>query len=222
MQIDLSSNVREVIPALDLLFSSQVPFALAKALTETARAVADAMPQATQEDLDRPTAFTQRGFYATSARKDALEATVGPKDRQAEYLAYQVEGGARQPARKALRLPVAVELDAFGNLPKGVIRQLIARAKAGKRTTKTQAQRFGVSQGVELFYGDPADDRPPGIYKRTVSGGRSHLVPLIVFPARAATYRPRFDFYGHAVRVVDRTFDQALDRAWALALATAR
>ena len=222
MQIDLSSNLREVIPAVDLLFNDQMPFAMAKALTETAKSVAKAMPGALQQDLDRPSDFTQAGFFVTPARKDSLQSAVGIKDAQAKYLQWQIEGGNRAPARKAQRLPGTVQLDAFGNIPRGLIAQLVARALAGRRTTRRQAQKSGVSQGLDLFYGDPDGDRPPGIYKRVTSNGSSHLVPVVVFPAVVAKYRPRFDFYKRASDVVEATFDTAMTEAFALAMATKR
>lgn len=223
MQIDLSSNLREVIGAVDLLFSDQVPFATAKALTDTARIVAAELPKGLQADLDQPTPFTQRGFYSTQARKDKLEAEVGVKDTQARYLGYQIEGGVRKPTKVALRLPSTVQLDEFGNMPKGLIKQLIARAKAGRRATKAQSKRFGISQAVDLFYGAPADGRPAGVYKRVgVGASRHQLIPLVVFPKRSATYRPRFDFDGHALRSVERVFEGVLDQAWAQAVSTAR
>ena len=222
MRIDLSSNLRQVIPAVDELFSNQLPFACAKALTDTARAIAAALPVQAEQDLDRPTDFTKRAFFVTPARKDRLEATVGIKDRQAEYLGFQIEGGTRAPRRVALKLPSVVQLNQYGNIPAGLIRTLIARAQAGKRATKGQARRFGVSQALELFYGEPGDGRPAGIYKRVVSGTRHQLVPVIVFPRRSAAYRPRFDFYGAAQRQAEREFAPALDRAWRLAVATAK
>lgn len=222
MRVDLSSNLREVIPAVDLLFNDQLPFAMAKALTDTAKAVAKAMPSALQQDLDRPSDFTRAGFFVTPARKDDLQSAVGIKDAQAKYLQWQIEGGNRAPARKAQRLPGTVQLDAFGNIPRGLIAQLVARALAGRRTTKRQAQKSGVSQGLDLYYGDPDGVRPPGIYKRVTSGGRSHLVPVVVFPAVVAKYRPRFDFYKHAGQVVDATFDGAMVAAFELAMATKR
>lgn len=222
MQIDLTSNLRQALAEVDDLFRSQVPFATAKALTDTARKVAAEMPARVLQDLDKPTAFTQRGFYSTPARKDNLEAVVGVKDRQAEYLRWQIEGGERAPSRLAQRLPTAVQLDGFGNVPAGLIRQLVARAKAGRRATKRQAGRFGVSQKAELFYGDPSDGRPAGIYKRVQAGARSHLVPLIVFPRVAAKYRARFDFAGAAAAIADREFAAAFDSAMQQATATAR
>jgi hypothetical protein len=218
----LTDNLADVMERTKLLHP-QAKFAASLALNAAVRAARDAMPGEVSSVFDRPTAFTQQGFFTTPSNKSSLVATVGVKDRQASYMQYQVEGGERKPTRKALRLPSAVQLNEFGNLPTGLIRQLVQRAKANKRATKGQAKRFGVSQGLDLFYGEPGDGRPAGIYKRVVlSKGRHQLIPLVVFPQRTARYERRFDFYGVAQREVRRAFTDALPRAWERAIKTAR
>lgn len=221
--ISVKDNIREVMSFTERL-GSQYRFAVAKALTDTAREAArDELPRQLERDLDNPTPFTKSGFFFTPARKDNLTAVVGAKDIQSGYLRYQVRGGTRRPKRKALRLPSEVDLNQFGNMPKGLVSQLIKRAKEGRRATKGQSARFGVSQQVDLFYGDPGDDRPPGIYKRVpLPGNRNRLVPIVVFPEQAAQYRPRLDFEGAVVRTVRTRFAPNLRRAVALARATTR
>lgn len=219
---NVTSNIRQVLSFTDRL-SSQYAFAVASALTDTVKVVQRAMPDAAAQDLQEPTRFTRAGFYIVPARKDRLVASVGIKDKQAQYLRYQVDGGRRAPLRKALRLPSEVQLDASGNMPAGLVRQLVARAKANKRATKTQAQRFGVSQALDLFYGEPGEGRPAGIYKRVVlSATRHQLIPIVVFPKQSAQYKPRFKFRERAQSLVAATFEPALRKAWARAMATAR
>lgn len=222
MRVDLTGNLAQVIGSAAKLHP-QFQFAAAKALTDTMRAVREAMPAEVESALDRPTSFTKSGFFMQGANKAKLEASVGIKDRQAEYLKYQVEGGNRAPKRQALRLPAVVQLDGAGNLPAGTIRRLIERARAGKRATKAQGRRFGVSAQVDLFYGEPGDGRPAGIYKRVPMGdGRQRLVPIVVFPRQEARYERRFDFYGYAERIVTRTFSVTFESAWAEAIRTSR
>lgn len=222
MRVTWSSNLTEVIGQTARLHP-QFRFAAAMALTRSVKAARDGLPAEMGRTLDRPTLFTQGGTYLQAARKDKLEATVGIKDRQATYLTYQVEGGTRAPSRQALRLPAVVQLNEFGNMPAGLVRSLVQRAKAGKRATKGQARRFGVSQQVDLFYGEPGDGRPAGIYKRvSLSATRHQLVPVVVFPRRAAKYTRRFDFYGFSERAIARVFPAEMARAWGEALASAR
>ena len=222
MRVGITSNISMVV-ADTRQMHKQMRFALAKALTDTARDAQAAMPQAADASLQRPTRFTRQGFYSQRATKDVLQAVVGVKPLQAEYLWYQVEGGVRVPRNVALRLPAVVDLTPEGNLPASTIRTLIQRARAGKRATKRQAQRFGVSSQLDLFYGEPGDGRPAGIYKRVViSSDRHQLVPIVLFPRRTAKYERRFDFHGVVEGVFKRDFERNLDAAWALALATAR
>lgn len=222
MRVSLSSNVKDVL-GFTLQLHPQFRFAAAVALTRSVKVARDAMPPEVGRVFDRPTMFTQGGFFMQAAQKNRLEAAVGVKDRQAQYLFYQVEGGTRAPTRQALRLPGVVQLNEFGNMPVGLIRSLVQRAKAGKRATKSQASRFGVSQQLELFYGEPGDGRPAGIYKRVaLSTTRHQLIPVVVFPKRSARYERRFDFYKVAEREVDRVFPAELSRAWNEALASAR
>lgn len=222
MNISLRSNIDQVL-GYTARIHPQFRFAAALALTRTVQAARDAVRQESASILDRPTPFTQAGYFAIPARKDNLQAAVDVKDKQAEYLLYQVKGGSRAPKKLALRLPSNVELNAYGNLPTGIIKQLIARAQAGKRATKRQGQRFGVSTELDLFYGDPGDGRPPGIYKRVViSATRHQLIPIIVFPHRSASYQRKLDYFGVIERTVQREIEPQLRAAWAKALASAR
>lgn len=221
--LNVKDNISEVLRWTDRL-SSQYEFAVAVALSDTAKAVAQAMPAAVDKAFKGGAVpFTRSAFYFKRADKIKLTAEVGIKRLQAEYLGWQIEGGDRRPKRQALRLPSVVSLTQQGNLPPGTIGKLIARAKAGKRTTKAQAKRFGVSTGLDLFYGDPVDGRPAGIYKRVAISSTQHqLIPVVVMPKVSARYTARFDFYGIAKREALAAFEPALRRAWTKAKATAR
>lgn len=223
---NVSSNINEVLGYTARL-SSQFNFAVASALTETVKTVRNEMPAALDRELHMPTRYTKAGFFFVGARKDALVAHVGIKDAQAKYLHYQIYGGDRFPNRKALKLPGQVKLDDSGNIPRAELRRLIAEAK---RVRKASAKRrvggtsyTGSSKGV--FYGKPANrpELPPGIYRRVQTDDKARfLQPLVLFPAQAAKYKPRFDFFGLSDRIARQTFPQALRRTWARALATAR
>ena len=205
----------------------QVDYATAVALTKTAKVVQAYLPAELDKALDRPTPFTKRGVFITPARRDTLFAVVGIKDIQAKYLRWQFDGGTRAPGAKGLKLPSAVNLNEFGNIPKGVIKQLIGVARRETGLKKRTATKIKVSQKVEIFYGDPADvgghKFPPGIYKRVNHGGGRHqLIPLIVFPRVAARYKKRFDFPSFAAKIVDREWPAQFDAAFKTALETAR
>jgi hypothetical protein len=225
------------LPGLRRLFAGverQVDFAVARALTATAKNVQRAIPAGLERALDKPTPFTKgaeegprASTFIRSARRNKLVAEVVFKGRQAEYLRWQVEGGERRPKRKALRLPADIALDAYGNIPRGTIAKLLAVAQREQRLAKRTSRTIRVSRDVEIFYGDPTDvgipDSPPGIYKRVrLPDGRGRLIPLIVFPQTTATYRKRVDLQAIARPAVDRHFQSNLVNALRDALRTAR
>lgn len=207
----------------------QVRFAASRALNEAAGAVRKAIPGELTKRLDRPTAFTtsEKSTFIRRATRDNLEAAVVFKDRQASYLRYQFEGGTREPSRKALRLPSAISLNQYGNLPKGIIKQLVAIARKEGKMGKRKARRIKVSKKLELFYGDPKDvgahNFPPGIYKIVPRGqGKgSQLIPLIVFPEQAARYQKRVDLEPVAQAAVSKSFGPAFERELKKALESA-
>lgn len=228
LNLNITTNLDEVRRQLAGL-ERQVSFAASRALNDTAREVRKAVPEGLRRSLDRPTPFTasEGAMFIRPARRDNLTAEVLFKDRQASYLRYQVEGGVRRPARRALRLPSAIRLDQYGNLPRGIIQQLIAVARKESKLGKRKARRIQVSNTLDLFYGDPKDvgghNFPPGIYKIVrLSSERSQLVPLIVFPETAATYRKRVDLMSIARLVVASAFSPAFSRALRDALASAK
>jgi hypothetical protein len=223
VNVSWSSNIDDVLGSAAKLHP-QFRFAVSRALNLTMRDVHGEMAPEVSRALDRPVQYTKQGFYWRPSRKDALQAEVGVKTAQAEYMQYMVHGGRRSPKRKALRLPSVVQLNEHGNIPRGLIKQLIARARAGKKATANQGQRAGLSSKLDLFYGDPQDGRPAGLYKRVVlSPSRHQLIPIVVFPQTTAKYQERtFDFYGIAHRNFSRSFNQRLAQAWREALATAK
>lgn len=201
----------------------QVAFAASQALNQTARDIAAAMPAEIEQAIDRPVEFTKRGvgILGPGARRDNLQVTVGFKRAQAAYMKWAIEGGTYNPGAKGLRLPAAIKLNEYGNIPKGIIGQLIAVARKEQGLKKATSRRVKVSSKVDLFYGDPTDNgkpRPRGIYK--VANGA--LIPLIIFPQRSATYRARFDFGGKAAAIAQRNWPRNFDTALQNALRTAR
>ncbi|MBT9511341.1 MAG: hypothetical protein IV104_03245 [Acidovorax sp.] len=229
MKISLSITGLDAVKRQIANADKQVRFAASRALNETAQEVRKAIPGELSRSLDRPTPFTtsDKATFVRPATKERLEAAVQFKDRQASYLRYQLEGGLRQPARKALRLPSAIGLDQHGNLPKGIIKQLVAIARKEGKLGKRRARRIKVSNKLELFYGDPKDlgarKFPPGIYK-IVSRGKgvgAQLIPLIVFPEQAAKYEKRVDLEPMARAVVLKTFGPAFERELRAALQSA-
>lgn len=209
----------------------QVRFAAALAITRTAQAVKDEMPKYMRTVLDRPTEFTTGGMFLRKADKNTLTAVVGFRNIQAGYLRYQIDGGVRTAGRGGIKLPGNVELNSFGNIPKGLIARLKAAAQSGQ-LSKAIGKRLGVDVNrrkgaapIQLFVGRPVgkgwDKAPIGIWRR-IPGRPGRLIPVIVFEDTPANYRKRFDFQGEASRIVFREWRQQFDRALDEAMRTAK
>lgn len=231
MLIKIDHNIDVVMAKLSGQ-QRQVSYAAAVALTRTAAAIKAALPAELDRVFDRPTSFTKRGIYLKAARRDSLTAEVGFMTRQASYLRLQLTGGTRQPTARGIRLPGNIELNAFGNIPRGLTDKLKAAAKDGTLGAAV-SRRLGVSAKdrrkgappISLFYGKPAggrwDKAPVGIYRR-IPGKPGKLVPVILFEDTPAKYTKRLDLERFAKPIVDREFQAQFDRALRDALATAR
>lgn len=208
----------------------QLRFATAVALTRTAQDIRDALPAAMERDLDRPTGFTKRGLFVKAARRDDLTAVVGFMDRQARYMRLQIEGGTREPGPRGIKLPGNIQLNSFGNIPRGTIDKLKAMAQDGT-LAKGIARRLGVGNRrkgaapIQLFLGKPQgrgwEKAPMGIWRR-VPGSPGKLIPVVVFEDTPARYKPRFHLRREAEAVVRRRWSINFDRALADAMRTAR
>ena len=213
----------------------QASFATAVALTRTAQDVRRAIPEALDRALDRPTEYTKRGTFVVAARRDKLEAIMGFRDRQAKYMALQIAGGTYQPKDAGIRLPGNVQINAFGNIPRGLVTKLKAAAKDGSLSTavakrlNVQGNRRKGTAPIQLFYGQPTgsgwETAPVGIWRRippATPGGKGKLVPVIIFDKKPARYRARFDFKALARNTVDARFAEHFKAEFKKAIANAR
>lgn len=233
MKIAVQTNRTQLMDALRGQ-QKQVDFAIATALTKTAKQIQQAMPAELDKVFDRPSPFTKRGTYITTARRDSLVAEVGFRDIQAKYLKPQAEGGQYEPGEAGIRLPGNIQLNTFGNIPRGLIDKLKAAAENGD-LSNTIARRLQVhgnrrkgAAPLHLFFGIPRgrgwEDAPLGIWRRVpgVAGAPGKLIPVIVFEDTPAQYKRRLDMEDIATPIVAREFAKNLNEAVRRALATAR
>jgi len=197
----------ELASKMDDLQKKQLPFALAKALTDTAVQAKKAVDVQLPKKLDRPTPFTMRAIGNKRASKRLLQSEVFVKDKQAEYLRFAIEGGVRKPKGRAIATPGSkVKLNRYGNMPG-------ARGKAGKLLANKKTYFSGKPKGK------PA--APAGIWQRMGKGGRMKL-RLVVAYEKEITYKKRLPFYKIVNDVVQHRFKKNFDKAFSHALRTAR
>jgi hypothetical protein len=98
IDLDISGAVK-----LTNAITKQIPFAMAKALTQTAIQAQTDIAQAMTQVFDRPTPYTLNSTYVIPATKDRLESFVQLKDSAAKgtpaikFLDPEVLGGERNP-----------------------------------------------------------------------------------------------------------------------------
>lgn len=232
-------------------FARQIPFASAMALNDAVKDAEQAYRKALPRIFDRPTPFTLNSAFVRKATKAHLEASVElrhfaakgtPADR---YLGPEIIGGPRGMKRFERRLDVAggigrkfvvpgraVHLDAYGNVSRGQIMQILSRLNlmgeqnVGPRTTaKLRKQGLLVRHGKRITAGDyfivhsKNDGGAIGIWQ-LVSKGK--VVPVMIFEREAPHYRPRLDFTGLIFASVRQTFPAHFRKRFAEAVATAR
>lgn len=253
--ITLPADIRRAMDSIDAALLRQIPFATKLLLDELAIGVKAEQEREIRRIFDRPTPYTQRSLFLRRATKNRLKARVWVKDDLAgapdtNYLDSQVFGGARRFKRfeRALQrvgvLPagwyavpgIGATLDAYGNVSRGQIVQLIAyfdafgeqgfRANLGTRGRERLRRGTRGRQAKEYFVALPGVRRTahlqPGIYEARFTGfGRTAPKPVLVF-VRSVSYQKRWDFEGIARRYIERNAERVWAEAWATAVRTAR
>jgi hypothetical protein len=190
-------------------------------------------------------------FSGRVVRSAYLAAEVGIKDDAGtthngtpatKYLLPQVEGGRRHTKRfeKALQakgalpagwlaVPAAgARLDAFGNVSRGQVQQILAQIGtellAGSLRTpasdkaKLAGQRRAGGQFFAVLPGRRGNLKP-GIYHRELTG--SNITPVFIY-VRGATYRRRYGFDQAVQQVVDANLRTNIETALSQSLARLR
>lgn len=196
MQVSVRSNSKQFMRQMTKAQRSQLPFATARALTWTAKDAKVAVEKRIGTAFDRPTPYTQKAVATQPATKARQFSRVLIKDRQAEYLIRQEEGGTRTPKGTALVVPAGIRRNKYGNIARGGVRRLLAR----------QDTFSGVIRGT------------PGIWQRTRAGG----MKLLIAYEPKAEYKPRFKFAQTVEKEAQRAFPDNFERSFRDAVDGAR
>ncbi len=199
----------------------QIPFTVAVAVNDLAFQAMRAENGAISDIFAHPRPFTTRATQVKKATKANLTAEVSLRDQQAKYLTPYETGGLHAISAKDgagdLLVPADGKTDAYGQIPRGLIKRLMARPDIF----------FGTIRGITGIW-----QRPPRGEQRQgrrgtkgklniMSGKQSGLKLLYVFkPNRDVT--KHLGFEQRAVELVQRQGTKAIEAAIAKALTTAR
>lgn len=170
MRFEVKTNANEFKARISRM-SSQVNFALARALTWTAGDARDALRTEMTRVFDRPTSYTLNGVRVWPATKAKLVADVGFREIYTQhYLRPQVEGGSRRLKGLEVRLQkigvmfpneMAVpgkgaRVDAYGNVSRGQIVQILSQLGSAKfdgdYSTATNSRRSRAKRAKEAYF----------------------------------------------------------------------
>lgn len=150
VEVNVQTDFQEFSKALTALERQQLPYAAARALTDTAKLAQAEYRQRLPGIFDRPTPYTMNSSRVVPARKDSLQASVELRDfaakgtPAAKYLGPEILGGERNVKRferalanAGIRPPQGyavpgrgATLDSYGNMSRGQIGQILSQLNA--------------------------------------------------------------------------------------------
>jgi hypothetical protein len=226
----------------------QLPFAISKALNDTAKVSKAALVDEMREVFDRPTPYTMGSLRIRTATKQRLEAWVGFIDESfkgtpaTKYLMPQVTGGSRSVKRVEALLRArgllpsgmyvvpgaAAQLDQYGNFSRGQYSKILSQLQASRDRTQNETDRSRKRRkrdplrDARYFVGRPGGGRMPlGVWARYKFATGYAVRPVLMF-VHVTRYSERFRFNQVVAAVSARTFPTAFDAALKLAMATRR
>ena len=187
--------------------------------------------------FDRPTRFTLNAFRLLRAKPSAPEAVVWVKDEKdgagggqapEAWFSPQVYGGERRVKRSEYRLREqgilpsgmflapgpGARLDAYGNMSRGHMQQILSGLAAdnasGSTIVATQSKRSLKKGHAQAFFVIKRGKRPIGIAER-----RGKNMSVVLLFVRQPDYSARFDFSRVVRRVAenDALVEDAIGRA---------
>lgn len=222
MRITVKIDDTALKTAIDNMQKKDIPFAIARALTWTAKDAQTDVKNEMQKVFDKPTRYTLNSTYVIPAKKDNLQAIVGMKDQASgsvpafRYLKAEMDGGPRKDKSSEKKVKrggmvnafeqsipgEAMGIDQYGNMRSSQRKMVYAAIGNGGKSTGKRAFSF--------FIGRPGGGKLPlGIWQRTKDGVR----PWVIFVS-SARYRKKLDYEGIVARSVQRTFDDNFEKSF--------
>jgi len=225
----------------------QLPFALSKALTQSAIDARNHTRDKMRKIFDRPKPWTINGMLISAARKDRLEAKVyydehGDKGTPASrYLKPNTFGGERRvkPSERQLRAKGVLESnefiipsaaapqDQYGNVKSSEIIRILSALQANFDLAQRSRQPGRIKKGIEYFVSyslsgtrrlNAETKKGKAIFKRTSSG----VIPMYFITNHAPQYNAVFDFEGIVKTEFNNRISSNFNTAFEYAMRTAK
>jgi hypothetical protein len=197
LDLKITTNIPEKVGKLALLTDLQFRYAVAQAMTDSAKAGQKAITDSMSRYIDRPTPFTQRSTYVSFANPTRMRAEVGFKQfatkgtPAGKYLSAMARGGDRSHKRSESVLRGAGAIgrgqyivprrewqgDPYGNVPRGTMTMVLSQLKAfntagatlnASNSARSRRKRETAGQFFMSRSGRAILYRPPGGDSRDV------------------------------------------------------
>ena len=242
--ISIKDDLGQLSKRMTNIERQQLPFALANALTQTAKKLLNEEKREMRRSFDKPTRYIMNSIAYLPAKKteDPMVARVffrffgGKGGEPNKFLTPQISGGKRRLKRHEIALQAkgilprgkmtAVAKDAplnsYGNLSAATYVRILSQTKSfaengykANQTTRSRKRNNPRKSGT--YYVAQKNGVPVGIRKR--QGGKSVKILNFITPP---TYKPRFDFYGKGQAFINKTLPRQFKTSLRFALNTAK
>jgi hypothetical protein len=191
MQINVSTNIKELTKGLSRIQKDQIPFAASQTVNQLAFNIArEVLPKKTNEVFEGgATPFTQKAFKYSRSNKRNLIAKVFIDENRQKYMRFMIAGGTRVPDKRAILVATDhSKLNKYGNIPRGTVQQMI-------------------NNKTKFFKGAPKGKQGPqyeGIWERygRQSKGSGQRIRMVARYEDKTQYKPIFMFADYARNVV--------------------
>ena len=229
--LDIKSELPKAIAWTNAM-TKQLPWAIAKAMTESAKKSQAALKAQTPRYVDKPTPWTMNSTFVRYASPKKLEAWVGFKDfaskgtPAAKYLQPMISGGVRRQKASERQLTASgvlpagsyivptgvtpLKLNQYGNLPGSAYTQMLSRVKGlgeqGYTANVSGSKRSQAKRSQRDYFVGTPGGLPLGIYarlgKRPKGGGLPRGFHTAFYVTRQPRYQPTFP----VPKILDGTF----------------
>lgn len=227
--ISVKSDFKKLTRSLSALVTKQVPFAKAQAINATAKRVQVAETENIRKTFTSPTPFTQNSVAVKRATKANPTAIVYVRDIAAKYMQPYEGGGVHVLPGRALLNPKNIALNAYGQLPRGIVDKL-----KGRPDVFIGSVRLKNGDTINGIWQRPTDTKRVTLLnerskrlgklnrlKRTDANPRGKLKLLIRF-GDAIPVKKQLNYGKQARVIVNRYLAQDFEAALKKALATAK
>lgn len=239
----LRGNTADSNRRMGNLVMRQMPYAVSRALNETAKTLQTKNKQDMRSAFQNPMPFTLNAYFIKYAKKADLRVKIRRKQKQAgrHYLEVQDDGGSRPRKgiennfRTRLAWPGPVEYlgptrhtpkNKYGNVSPGFMNKVMSQLQVQRdpaMNINTQRPRTRKSRAKQYFV--PSTSHPlgqgrrAGVYERNTVGNAKKVLNFLT---ASPTYRPRTNFHRNLNRYGKMTYPGKLKKSLAMAMRTAR